>query len=177
MVRRFACAWILVVEFSLTGCDPFAPADPEKPSNSREAVVAVNPKDVEEEWGKAVSTRDMLLVSDIISDSLRMIQAGDTLKNVAFKNCIESDLFAPGGDSAVLVWQAEYVQETSAGGLGATVAARVDYTITRGGMPRVSGSARWTLSNANTLGWELVRWEDLAESKSGMFAYCQGGGR
>jgi hypothetical protein len=169
---------IVLAALSLASCDPFGPSDPEAPSNTRVAVVAAFPQGVETELGKALSTRDMLLVDDITSDGLRLVQSVDSLSSSAFRVCLQRDLFGQASDTSHLVWTGEFSQESSTTGEEGVVIANVNYSITRSGSAaRIYGSAKWTLSNANTLGWELVRWEDRAESKSGIFAFCKVGAK
>jgi hypothetical protein len=158
----------------LAGCDPFAPSNPESPSNTREAVVAGTPADVERELGHSFTTRDPLLWGDVTGETLRLVQSGDSLANSAFLKCVQNGIFGATGDTAAIVWKATYAPDAGAS-VADVVVAKVDYSITKGSATKIFGVARWTISDVNTLGWELVRWEDLSESKSGLFAYCKGG--
>jgi len=172
MVSRSLLGALAVSSGLLVGCDPFGPASPENPSNTRVATVAALPQDVSVDWGKALSSRDMLLVGDVTGDALRLVQAGDSLSNGAFLKCVQNDLFGSASDTSILVWQASYTQDAGASGADVVV-AKIEYSITKPGAPKISGTAKWTISDVNTLGWELVRWEDLSESKSGLFAFCK----
>jgi len=158
----------------LVGCDPFAPSSPELPSNTREAVVAASPADVERGLGTALSTRDPLLWGDLTGETLRLVQAGDSLASSAFLKCVQNELFGAASDTAAIVWKATYAPDAGASAVDVVV-AKIDYSITKGASQKIFGTAKWTISDVNTLGWELVRWEDLAESKSGLFAYCKSG--
>ena len=156
------------------GCDPFAPSSPENPSNTRAAVVAATPADVERDLGRSFTTRDPLLWGDVTGETLRLVQSGDSLANSAFLKCVQNEIFGATGDTAAIVWNATYASDAGAS-VADVVVAKIDYSITKGGVQKIFGVARWTISDVNTLGWELVRWEDLSESKSGLFAYCKGG--
>lgn len=173
-MKRSRQVAILPFGLMLAGCDPFAPAQPEAPSNTRVAVVASLPEDVSAEWGKALASRDILHVGDVAAEALQLLQSGDSMSNASFVNCLQGKLFASVGNLSAPVWSA-VMQDPIAAGTDSVV-AKIDYSIAVGSSgAKISGTAKWTLSNLNTPGWELVRWEDLAESRSGLFAYCREG--
>ena len=168
--------WAMAPAFLLVGCDPFAPADPEPPSNTREALVATKDVDLLRFWGQALAARDTLQINDITSDTLKLYGPGGVVvSNSSFRKCIKDKLFLEDPSPSWSPFQSWTISGQNAYG----TTAWFDYSITTStGIVLVRGRASWTVSdeNGSSLGWKIVRWEDLSAPNAGLSAYCQEGG-
>lgn len=160
----------------LSGCDPFAAADPETPTGSLDIPLAALAKDVPRVWGAALSARSTERVNAIASEQLVVAQAGKNLSGAGLTNCVVERLFNRDSLVAPRWTTTSWIQEPSSS--SDTVRATTEYSLSKGEGARMAhGQAIWTVVRVSPSEWRLWRWADDASSDSSMFSFCQGGAR
>lgn len=151
----------------LSGCDPFAPADPETPSSSRSFPRAESSDRLAPLLDSALTVGDRSGALSLLDQSAILVLDG-TSQPKALDNCFES-LFEQAAATATftLLEKTPDVSDTST--------RVVEYSIQSEGRPGISGKATWVLASPSLKNWRLRHWIDDPAYSSSLYRSCGGG--
>lgn len=150
----------------LSGCDPFAPGDPEAPSVAGSAQSAKRVDDVPRLWAKGVLEGNIVQAQVLLAESFQGTSGSSTFSLDKLSDCL-GKLAAEGADSATFSWR------STPSGTTDSVTGDVDWALVKEGGARFGGRATWGVVRDEAAEWRLARWTE--PSTSGNWSDACGG--
>lgn len=156
MVRTILLAGISAVLVS--GCDPFAPGEPEAPTVRGNAQGATRVDNIPALWAKGVAEENTVQTLRLLDlEAFQGSSGGTTFRASAMEICLDK-LVSEGIDSAAFSWR------NTPSGTTDSVTGDVDWTLVKVDGARFGGRATWGAVRDDAAEWRIARWSEPATS-------------
>lgn len=166
MVKRFLSAFAMTGLLALSGCDPFAPAEPEAPTLAGSVQAATRAESVPTLWAKGLADGNVLQTTALVENGFQGSSGGGVISRDKFVSCLER-LAKTKVDTARFAWR------SAPSGASDSVWGDVDWTLVLSGGTRYGGRATWAVLRDAAAEWHLVRW--VESSGAGNWSDACGG--
>lgn len=166
MVNRLRAAAAAATLLALAGCDPFAPSEPESPTNAGTVLAAKRPENVPTLWGKGLLEGNQQQTEGLVAEGFAGSSGGTTVGRDRFVACLDR-LARLEVDTARFAWRSTPTGETD------SVWGEIDWTLVVAGGSRFGGRATWAVVRDDAAEWRISRW--VEPSTSGNWSDACGG--
>lgn len=153
---------------TISGCDPFAPVEPETPKALLVRPRAESSDGFAAVFDSALTVGDASWVSQLLEPSA-VVGLEAHSDDHPLDNCI--DALVGSGSLSVSISTLEKTPEVSD-----TSTRVVEYSIASSGKTLAEGKAMWVLASPSLRTWKLRRWTDDPAYPSSLHRRCAGGG-
>lgn len=154
MVKRLSMIAALSLS-GLSGCDPFAPGEPEAPSLAGSYQPAKQAENVPGLWAKGILERNLLQTTKLVDDGFVGSSGGSSMSKSTFDACLER-LAKMTIDTVRFGWRSTPTGDAD------SAWGDVDWILRVSGGASYGGRATWAVSRDNSAEWHLVRWVEAS---------------
>lgn len=154
---RFTISSVLLAVL-ISGCDPFAPGDPEAPTVRGNAQGATRAETIPALWSKGIAEENTIQTLRLLDlESFQGTSGGATFPISALEVCLDK-LASEGVDSASFSWR------NSPSGTTDSVTGDVDWMMVKVDGARFGGRLTWGAVRDDAAEWRIARWSEPATS-------------